>query len=230
MPRWPSQERKIASCHPDRPIQGHGLCAKCYYQANKDRIKERAKAYRAERREEINATRRAQRAENPEKFRTQEKSAYYNRLEAKRASARASYAKHKDRRRAVWAAAYAADPERRRRALERTRDWREANPERRAQLDRASWHRWRSRLKDGVSAGVSAKEWRSILDVFGHACAYCLASGVPLTRDHVEPLSRGGRDVVDNVVPACAPCNFRKQAKTLARFLTTCPDVLARAA
>ena len=31
-----------------------------------------------------------------------------------------------------------------------------------------------------------------------------------LTRDHVVPLSRGGRDVWSNVVSACRSCNTRK--------------------
>jgi 5-methylcytosine-specific restriction endonuclease McrA len=31
-----------------------------------------------------------------------------------------------------------------------------------------------------------------------------------LTRDHVEPLSRGGKDVWSNVVAACRSCNTRK--------------------
>jgi 5-methylcytosine-specific restriction endonuclease McrA len=47
-------------------------------------------------------------------------------------------------------------------------------------------------------------------------CQYCgrrvtLASG---TRDHVHPRSRGGRDVLANVVTACAPCNQRKDDRT----------------
>ena len=42
-----------------------------------------------------------------------------------------------------------------------------------------------------------------------YLCAYC-ARVYPrseLTRDHVLPKSRGGRDVWENVVTACKPCN-----------------------
>jgi 5-methylcytosine-specific restriction endonuclease McrA len=35
-----------------------------------------------------------------------------------------------------------------------------------------------------------------------------------LTRDHVQPLSRGGRDVWENVVTACFHCNSRKGGRT----------------
>ena len=50
-----------------------------------------------------------------------------------------------------------------------------------------------------------------------HACLYC---GKPLrrsalTRDHVIPLSRGGRDRWENVVAACSPCNLKKGSKSL---------------
>lgn len=54
-------------------------------------------------------------------------------------------------------------------------------------------------------------------DVFarwGHACAYCW--GVAEHLDHVQPLARGGRDELSNVVPACADCNLAKGVSSLA--------------
>jgi hypothetical protein len=47
-------------------------------------------------------------------------------------------------------------------------------------------------------------------------CAYCggeFPSG-KLTRDHVTPFSRGGRDTWMNVVTACRSCNERKSNRT----------------
>ena len=38
----------------------------------------------------------------------------------------------------------------------------------------------------------------------------CGAVGVPLQKDCVLPISRGGRYTVDNVVPACRTCNTSK--------------------
>jgi 5-methylcytosine-specific restriction endonuclease McrA len=52
-----------------------------------------------------------------------------------------------------------------------------------------------------------------------NACAYCGSWATHL--DHVEPLSRGGADVESNMVPACAPCNLSKGAKTLAEWTET---------
>jgi 5-methylcytosine-specific restriction endonuclease McrA len=50
----------------------------------------------------------------------------------------------------------------------------------------------------------------------GFLCQYCgvrvtMTSG---TRDHVLPLSRGGPDVLTNVVTACHGCNSRKDNQT----------------
>jgi hypothetical protein len=50
----------------------------------------------------------------------------------------------------------------------------------------------------------------------GNLCMYCgdeFSEG-GLTRDHVVPLSRGGRDVWSNVVSACKSCNTRKGGRT----------------
>jgi len=49
-----------------------------------------------------------------------------------------------------------------------------------------------------------------------HICLYCGThySRGELTRDHVVPLSRGGRDIWVNVVTACLACNIRKGGRT----------------
>ena len=51
----------------------------------------------------------------------------------------------------------------------------------------------------------------------GHICMYCLTSlnDRHLTRDHVIPISRGGRDIWTNVVTACRACNQRKADQLL---------------
>ena len=45
-----------------------------------------------------------------------------------------------------------------------------------------------------------------------YMCLYCGVVLPPriLTRDHVVPISAGGRDEWENVVSACRPCNQRK--------------------
>lgn len=49
-----------------------------------------------------------------------------------------------------------------------------------------------------------------------HVCQYCgrrvgqLKSHEILTRDHIVPMSRGGKDVWTNVVTSCSTCNNKK--------------------
>jgi len=47
-------------------------------------------------------------------------------------------------------------------------------------------------------------------------CAYCggIFAGARLTRDHIIPFSKGGRDTWMNVVAACRSCNERKSDRT----------------
>jgi 5-methylcytosine-specific restriction endonuclease McrA len=49
-----------------------------------------------------------------------------------------------------------------------------------------------------------------------HVCLYCGQhyTRSELTRDHVVPISRGGRDTWENVVSACLACNVRKGSRT----------------
>lgn len=51
---------------------------------------------------------------------------------------------------------------------------------------------------------------------WGHVCCYCDAPAEHL--DHVQPIAQGGKDVLSNVVPACADCNLAKAALTLAEW------------
>lgn len=60
------------------------------------------------------------------------------------------------------------------------------------------------------------QEWKEALIFFGGACAYCGCTprkGQRLTRDHLEPVSTGGRTIQSNIVPACASCNSSKGAE-----------------
>jgi len=100
------------------------------------------------------------------------------------------------------------------------------------------------RLRGGISARTGRRtvvEVSSIIATHGHGAAYptrdaytpplnnhtlfrrdadlCLYCGehfqvAELSRDHVTPLSRGGRDAWTNVVTACRRCNNHKAGRT----------------
>jgi 5-methylcytosine-specific restriction endonuclease McrA len=51
-----------------------------------------------------------------------------------------------------------------------------------------------------------------------YVCAYCgdhFANYHDLSKDHINPKSRGGENTWMNVVTACKPCNSKKGSKTL---------------
>lgn len=92
--------------------------------------------------------------------------------------------------------------------------WRQRNPQKAREFLRASFHKRRV-LSHGES--FTANEWTVLLAQCGDVCAYCGADG-PLTADHRIPLSRGGRNVIENIVPACKSCNSRKHTMTEDEF------------
>ena len=67
----------------------------------------------------------------------------------------------------------------------------------------------RKRRMDAVEHDLRPEQWAALVDAWG-GCAYCGATGVPLQRDCVLPISRGGRYTLANVVPACGSCNASK--------------------
>lgn len=75
----------------------------------------------------------------------------------------------------------------------------------------------RKARKKGALGSYTVAEWRALLASVEGRCVYCDAEAT--TADHVVPLSRGGTDYIDNIVPACAPCNISKGAKLLEEWL-----------
>lgn len=62
---------------------------------------------------------------------------------------------------------------------------------------------------DRVEHDLTEEQWTALKGAWG-GCAYCGATDRPLQRDCVLALSRGGRYTLDNVAPACGPCNASK--------------------
>jgi hypothetical protein len=60
-----------------------------------------------------------------------------------------------------------------------------------------------------VEHDLTDDQWAALTAAW-EGCAYCGADEVPLQRDCVLAISRGGRYTLDNVVPACGPCNASK--------------------
>lgn len=64
---------------------------------------------------------------------------------------------------------------------------------------------------------ISRAAWDALKELHGNCCAYCRQPAL-LTKDHRVPLSRGGRHIIENILPACRPCNSRKFNRTEEEF------------
>ena len=67
---------------------------------------------------------------------------------------------------------------------------------------------------------LTAEEWIDILKKYKFECAYCGKEFTLFdreTRDHVIPISKGGNNIKENIVPACNNCNARKHNKILSK-------------
>ena len=65
---------------------------------------------------------------------------------------------------------------------------------------------------------LTPAQWAELQSLWG-GCAYCGATDRALQRDCVQPIARGGRYTLDNVVPACGPCNPSKSTVEVTRWM-----------
>ena len=110
--------------------------------------------------------------------------------------------------------------------LEQNRKWLKDNPEYmkkwyRTEKGKAANQRKQSkrqaREKDIINT-LTAEEWINILKKYEFMCAYCGKKFTLFdreTRDHVIPISKGGDNIKENVVPACKSCNSKKHNKII---------------
>src|SRR3990167_8338070 len=89
------------------------------------------------------------------------------------------------------------------------KDGRMANPQ------YVSWIK--NRRNRTVRAGLEMhtfEEWTSLIVTYKETCPSCFRKQpeVKLTIDHIQPLSLGGSDLIENIQPLCQSCNSRKSA------------------
>jgi hypothetical protein len=97
----------------------------------------------------------------------------------------------------------------------RCKAWRESNPEAfrewcLANPVKLKERNWRRRAVEHEAAGTfTAEEFRAL----GNTCLRCGRSDVPMTPDHVMPLSKGGSNTIENIQPLCGSCSSSKKDK-----------------
>jgi 5-methylcytosine-specific restriction endonuclease McrA len=71
---------------------------------------------------------------------------------------------------------------------------------------------------DRVEHDLSDDQWVALESAWG-GCAYCGETDTPMQRDRVLALSRGGRYMLSNIVPACRSCNASKCNHEVTRWM-----------
>jgi 5-methylcytosine-specific restriction endonuclease McrA len=144
-----------------------------------------------------------------------------------------------ERRRAYGREWIKSNPEKARAAM---RKWRTRHPSDHSEDSRAYYARHRERLagyfaeyqrthpdlrrqlaarrrarKLEATGSFTVAEWLALVEVWDGRCAYC-GERAQLEIDHRVPLARGGTNSIDNILPACGPCNRRKHAMSEREF------------
>lgn len=66
---------------------------------------------------------------------------------------------------------------------------------------------------------LTLQGWLVILKAYAWSCAYCEVRGRhQLTIDHIESLSAGGSNVVENIQPLCLKCHAKKDGHAKRAF------------
>lgn len=73
--------------------------------------------------------------------------------------------------------------------------------------------------KQGAEGSFSLQEYNDKLDLYKNRCGYC-SEREPYTVDHIVPISKGGTNYIDNIMPCCLQCNGQKRDYLLDEWKT----------
>lgn len=180
-----------------------------YYLAHREEMIASQKRRDAQRPDEVRAYKQRHHAENRERENARSRRNWKLYYPANRSKVRDYHRDHYLKNRDRIVARHALNYEVSKTATRaRHKAWQAANRERwNCLLGR---HRARKLSAEGSH---TPREWLAKLRQFGFACAYCGATNIVLTEDHVVALSKGGSDYISNIVPACRRCNSKKRDK-----------------
>jgi len=192
IPRWQTPERKayMKAWYLDNPRDRRAY-SKAYHESHR----EHERAYRMKNKKKLSARKRAYYQANRERI-----LAYCKKYASE----------NRERVSAYHRRHYAANKER---IKKNVSSYRKANPEKKIHLE----NRRRTRkFKNGGSHTLEQRQAK--FELLGNECFFCNEKG-NLSIDHDIPLSRGGGDGIDNILPACRSCNSKKNNKTASEYI-----------
>lgn len=71
-------------------------------------------------------------------------------------------------------------------------------------------------MSSPYSTAEYKKNRRIVLETNNYICHYCNAPAT--TADHIVPVSQGGTNEINNLLPACHNCNSTRQDRTMVRL------------
>lgn len=80
-------------------------------------------------------------------------------------------------------------------------DWKKKN------MEKVLIHSANRRAK--YNGKITLKEWHALCEKFENKCV-CCGEKKKLTKDHIIPISCGGKNVIENIQPLCQSCNSLK--------------------
>ena len=130
-----------------------------------------------------------------------------------------------DRRRVADGRQRARDRERYPREAEHRREYAKQYLKDHPEEMRAIRRNRKSRVKAQRFA-FTEQDWKRLVARYRGCCAYCGEKCDRLQREHVIPISRGGRHSAGNILPACPRCNGSKKAKLLTEWRISGREVI----
>lgn len=78
----------------------------------------------------------------------------------------------------------------------------------------AAGHRRRARMME-IEGSWTSEEWEALKARYNYTCLRCdrREPEIKLSLDHVVPVSKGGKNTIDNAQPLCRSCNSRKRTR-----------------
>lgn len=64
------------------------------------------------------------------------------------------------------------------------------------------------------AGSFTLNEWDDLCKKYDYRCLRC-GEKKPLTKDHIVPIDKFGKNTIDNIQPLCMPCNSKKGTKTI---------------